>query len=399
MVGTRKGLWIGTSDEARADWEFTGPHFDMEEVYSCLVDTRGDTAPAARRRLVELARARRSGAPTTSARPGRRPRTARSASPRTPTRRVERVWQLTPGAERRGRVRRAPSRPPSGGRPTAARRFALEQALWDHPHRPEWGAGFGGQAFHTLLPHPDDPRLGDRGDLDRRRLPDHRRRRSPGSRATRASARSSCPRASSTPSSGSACTRSPGTRAGPSGCTCRTTAASTAPTTRADPGSRSPTGCPADFGFPIVVHPHEPDTIFVFPINGGEKRYPPEAQGPGLALPRRRRDLGGARRRPARRLLRRGDARRHVRRRPRPPGLYFGARNGAVWASRRRGRVVAPDRRRPPRRDGGAGAASGLTRSAVTRTVRAATESGTSTAVSARCVELLERRSGPARRR
>src|SRR6188768_1802840 len=43
MVGTRKGLWIGTSDEARVEWEFTGPHFDMEEVYSCLVDTRGDT--------------------------------------------------------------------------------------------------------------------------------------------------------------------------------------------------------------------------------------------------------------------------------------------------------------------------------------------------------------------
>ena len=34
---------IGTSDEAREDWEFTGPHFDMEEVYSTLVDTRGDT--------------------------------------------------------------------------------------------------------------------------------------------------------------------------------------------------------------------------------------------------------------------------------------------------------------------------------------------------------------------
>src|SRR3954453_4957092 len=43
MVGTRKGLWIGTSDEAREDWEFTGPHFDMEEGYSCLVDTRGGT--------------------------------------------------------------------------------------------------------------------------------------------------------------------------------------------------------------------------------------------------------------------------------------------------------------------------------------------------------------------
>ena len=33
--------------------------------------------------------------------------------------------------------------------------FELERGLWDHPHRTEWGAGFGGQAFHTILPHPD----------------------------------------------------------------------------------------------------------------------------------------------------------------------------------------------------------------------------------------------------
>ena len=37
-------------------------------------------------------------------------------------------------------------------------------------------------------------------------------------------------------------------------------------------------GLPADFGFPIVVHPHEPDTVFVFPINGGGGRYPPEGR-------------------------------------------------------------------------------------------------------------------------
>jgi hypothetical protein len=42
MVGTRKGLWIGRSDEARKDWTWSGPHFPMEEVYSCMVDTRGD---------------------------------------------------------------------------------------------------------------------------------------------------------------------------------------------------------------------------------------------------------------------------------------------------------------------------------------------------------------------
>ena len=37
-------------------------------------------------------------------------------------------------------------------------------------------------------------------------------------------------------------------------------------------------GLPSDFGFPIVVHPHEPDTVFVFPIGGGDSRFPPEGR-------------------------------------------------------------------------------------------------------------------------
>jgi hypothetical protein len=45
MVGTRKGLWIGTSDESRRDWSWTGPHFPMEEVYSVMVDRRGEAPP------------------------------------------------------------------------------------------------------------------------------------------------------------------------------------------------------------------------------------------------------------------------------------------------------------------------------------------------------------------
>ena len=43
MVGTRKGLWIGRSDHGREDWTWDGPHFDMQEVYSCMLDTRTDT--------------------------------------------------------------------------------------------------------------------------------------------------------------------------------------------------------------------------------------------------------------------------------------------------------------------------------------------------------------------
>ena len=34
-------------------------------------------------------------------------------------------------------------------------------------------------------------------------------------------------------------------------------------------------GLPADFGFPIVVHPHDPDTVFVFPLVADGERIPP----------------------------------------------------------------------------------------------------------------------------
>jgi hypothetical protein len=35
---------------------------------------------------------------------------------------------------------------------------------------------------------------------------------------------------------------------------------------------------PTDFGFPIAVHPHEPETVYVVPIKSDSEHYPPEAK-------------------------------------------------------------------------------------------------------------------------
>ena len=35
---------------------------------------------------------------------------------------------------------------------------------------------------------------------------------------------------------------------------------------------------PSDFGFPIAVHAHEPETIYVVPIKSNSEHYPPEAK-------------------------------------------------------------------------------------------------------------------------
>ncbi|HEX5908034.1 MAG TPA: exo-alpha-sialidase, partial [Propionibacteriaceae bacterium] len=41
LVGTRKGLWVGRSNEDRRDWEWSEPQFLMEAVYGTCIDTRG----------------------------------------------------------------------------------------------------------------------------------------------------------------------------------------------------------------------------------------------------------------------------------------------------------------------------------------------------------------------
>ena len=330
MVGTRKGLWLGTSDEAREDGEFTGPHFDMEEVYSCLVDTRGD-----RPRLLagtsspwlgpQVRRSDDLGV-TWQDTPGGAVRFPEGADAK-----VERVWQLVPGAE--PGVVYAGTEPGAVFRSTdGGETFALEQALWDHPHRPEWNAGFGGQAFHTVLPHPADPRsvtaalstggVYQTGDGGASWQP-----RNQGIRAE------FLPEGQQFPEFGQCVHKVARHPARPE----RLYLQNHGGVYRSDDHGESwhsiAAGLPADFGFPIVVHPHEPDTVYVFPINGGDGRYPPQAK----ARVWRSRDAGESWEELAKGLpdgffvavMRDAMcADDHER-----AGLYFGARNGAVWGS------------------------------------------------------------------
>ncbi|SDT17631.1 hypothetical protein SAMN04488570_3749 [Nocardioides scoriae] len=337
MVGTRKGLWVGRSDEAREDWEWTGPHFDMEEVYSCAVDTRGgsERGGTGGARLLAGAssswlgpRVRRSddlGASWDESEQGglRFPDDVEAS--------VERVWQLVPGAV--DGVVWAGSEPGAVWRSTdGGATFALERALWDHPHREHWQAGFGGQAFHTILPHPDDPTsvtvaLSTGGVYQTR---DDGASWSPRNQGIRAEF---LPEGQQYPEFGQCVHKVARHPSRPE----RLFLQNHGGVYRSDDEGGSWTsiaeGLPADFGFPVVVHPHEPDTVFVFPINGGERRYPPQAR----ARVWRSRDAGetweelGEGLPDAFYVAVMRDAMcadDHA-----APGLYFGARNGAVWGS------------------------------------------------------------------
>jgi hypothetical protein len=88
----------------------------------------------------------------------REPEQAPVAFPERSDAALERVWQLAPGPPDQ------PERVYAGTQPSAlfvsddgGCTYDLVDGLWDHPHRPTWGAGFGGQAVHTVLPDPRDP--------------------------------------------------------------------------------------------------------------------------------------------------------------------------------------------------------------------------------------------------
>ncbi len=331
LVGTRKGLWIGRSDETREDWTWEGPVFDMQEVYSVLLDTRGGST-----RLMagvssswvgpQVAFSDDLGATWTSGPDGgiRFPEGAGAS--------LERVWQLQPGVEdgvvwagtEPGAVFRSEDR---------GETFSLVRGLWEHPHRAEWGAGFGGQAFHTLLPHPTEPdsllaaistggvyRTTDGGESWEPRnqgikaefFPDERRYPEFGQCVHKVARHPDRPEQLFAQNHGGVY------RSDDEGGSWQSIA----------------DGLPSEFGFPIVVDPRDPDTVSVFPLAGAGGRYPPE----GHARVWRSHDAGSSWEALGEGGLPDGffvgvmrDAMSlddHAQ-----PGYWFGGRNGSVWAS------------------------------------------------------------------
>ncbi|MCW2814935.1 MAG: hypothetical protein JWN84_2390 [Nocardioides sp.] len=331
MVGTRKGLWIATSDDARQDWAVTGPHHDMEEVYSCMVDGRAGGTP----RLLAGASSSWFGpqvrwsddlGATWQETPGGGIRF--DAGDGTA---VERVWQLTPGIEPdvvwAGTEPGAVWRSADGGRT-----FSLVRGLWEHPHRTEWGAGYGGQAFHTVLPHPTDPAsitaaISSGGVYQ---TSDGGETWSPRNVGLRAEF---LPEGGQYPEFGQCVHKIARHPSRPERLFLQNHGGVYRSDDHAATWQSIAEGLPADFGFPVVVDPHEPDTVYVFPLEGSGRRYPPAAR----ASVWRSRDAGDSWEPLADGL-------------PEPcyvgvmrdamvaddhesVGLYLGARNGAVWAS------------------------------------------------------------------
>jgi photosystem II stability/assembly factor-like uncharacterized protein len=326
-IGTRKGLWLARSED-RVTWEVDGPHHAMQEVYAVAFDTRGPL------RLLAGVSSPHFG-PGVSISDDLGATWEESASPPiafpVEDASLERVWQLQPAPASQPGVVWAGTQPSALFRSSdGGRSFEFVEGLWNHPHRPEWSAGFGGQAVHTIVPDPVDPdrllvamstggvyRTADGGKSWEARnkgikayfLPDP------------------------WPEFGQCVHKVAQHPSEPS----RFYAQNHHGVYRSDDGGDTwqsiADGLPTDFGFAMVVHPHDPDTIFTFPIEADGRRFPPEGrcrvyrsrdagatwQALGAGLPDNfwtavMRDAMCTDTAPT-------------------PGVYFGSRSGEVYAS------------------------------------------------------------------
>lgn len=328
-IGTRKGLFLARSED-RAAWKIDGPHFKSDAVYSVAVDTRGG-------RVRVLA-----GADSTHWGPsvfhsddlGASWHEATEAPVRFPAEidaSVARVWQLSPAGENAPGVVWAGAEPHSLWKSEdGGETYNLVKGLWEHPHHAEWQPGGGGACLHTVLPDPEDPEkllvaLSAGGAY----------RSADGGRSWEASNTGITVNFLPDPEPEfGQCVHKIAPAAGRDG---RYYLQHHWGVYRSDDDGHTwqniGEGLPSDFGFAVCAHPRRRDTAYVFPLNGDYDRVPAERKCRVY-----RTDDAGATWQPLTRGLP-GEHHGVVLRDAMtvdaedPMGIYFGTRNGEVWAS------------------------------------------------------------------
>jgi len=283
LVGTRKGAFVLTADERRTRWQVDGPHFAGWEIYHLKgspadpdrifasqtsgwfgqVVQRSDDGGATWRQV--------GGDFTYDGVPGQHQWYDGSLRPWEFTR----VWHLEPSLTEPDTVYAgvedaALFRSTDGGES-----WQELSGLREHRTGPSWQPGAGGMCLHTILAHPtDDQRLyvaiSAAGAF---RTDDGGKTWLPINKGLRSG-------------------EIPDTDAEVGHCVHRIALHSSRPDTlfmqkhwdvmRSDDAGDSwhevSGNLPTDFGFPIDVHAHEPETVYVVPIKSDSEHFPPDGR-------------------------------------------------------------------------------------------------------------------------
>jgi photosystem II stability/assembly factor-like uncharacterized protein len=335
MVGTTKGAFLlrsrpGERAEATA-WEADGPHFPGEDVYALALDQRAGrrtlwAAPGSAFFGTTLRRSDDYGASWS----GQDERPIRF--PEDSDLELKRIWQIHPGRAEE------PDRLFLGVEPSClyestdgGESWAPVEGFLEHPHRPRWTPGAGGMCMHTILTDPGDTnrilvaistggvyRTDDGG----RTWP----ARNVGVRAEFLPDKH--------PEFGQCVHKVAHHPSRPERLFLQNHWGLYRSDDWGDSWTDMANGVPSDFGFAMAVHPHEPDIVYIVPLESDGFRCTPDAR---LRVYRTR--DAGASWEPLDRGLPQEDAYETVLRdaldvdSARPAGVYFGTRSGKVYAS------------------------------------------------------------------
>ncbi len=248
-IGTRKGLFVAESSKSRRKFELRGPFGPGVAVYSALIDLRGKPRiyasscnPFFGMKVLVSTDLGKTFKETKSA----------PAFPKDDGRALANIWSLAPGERKKDLL--------CGVEPAALFRsgdggdsWELVPGISNHEHARQWHPGAGGLCMHTIL-------------RDGKRI--HLGISTGGHQCVHKIARhDDAPGRLYMQNHGGW-----GQWEGPGG------PRPDIGVLRSDDYGRTwysiAKGLPSDFGFPIVVHPHDADTVYVMPLEGATRTGP-----------------------------------------------------------------------------------------------------------------------------
>lgn len=330
LVGTMKGAFLLHSNARRTHWDVIGPAFHGQAVYTMAYDARDG-----RHRLWASTSAFWGTLLRSSDDYGKtwtNPQQANIRFPEDSGTSLKNIWQVCPGRESE------PGTMYCGVEPAAlfashdgGETWGLVRGLFEHPHRPRWQPGNGGLCLHTILLDPEEERrmyiaISAGGVY---RTDDGGSTWEAKNRGIRVAYQPD-----KYPEFGQCVHKMVLHPAHPERIFLQHHWGLYRSNDRGDSWKSISNGVPSDFGFAMMMHPRDPDCVYVIPIESDEFRCTPD----GRVRVYRTRNAGASWEPLARGLPQR-EAYKTVLRdamdndRLDPLGIYFGTRSGEVFGS------------------------------------------------------------------